>query len=179
MDQQSPIFDATWGRMVEFQRRPPSEWQWIESQGPCPNNVDRPFYDCSRMGEVLHLEKAHWALHVVDQVQVQPEVQSKESGPTSREAHQEFDCWSCWVSSLQFSAIRMKTEMASWSWDFWEELGATLLGYKKAPFAFWDRAGAVNRRFHFKEENTSFLLIPNVLRFHWRDKIFVYTETSV
>ena len=44
------------------------------------------------MGEVLHLEKAHWALHVVDQAQVQPEVQSKESGPTSREAHQEFDC---------------------------------------------------------------------------------------
>ena len=54
-----------------------------------------------------------------------------------------------------------------------------LLGYKKASFAFWDRAGAVNRRFYFKEENTSFLLIPNVLRFHGRDKIFVYTETSV
>ena len=53
------------------------------------------------------------------------------------------------------------------------------LGYKKGPFAFWDRVGAVNRRFHFKEENTSFLLIPNVLRFHGRDKIFVYTETSV
>ena len=78
--------------MVEFQRRPPSEWEWIESQGPCPNNVDRPFYDCSRMEEVLHLEKAHWALHVVDQVQVQPEVQSKESEPTSRAADQEFDC---------------------------------------------------------------------------------------
>ena len=57
-----------------------------------PNNVDRPFYDCSRMGEVLHLEKAHWALHVVDQVQVQPEVQSKESEPTCRAADQEFDC---------------------------------------------------------------------------------------
>ena len=38
-------------------------------------------------------------------------------------------------------------------------------GIKKAPFAFWDRAGAVNRRIHFKEENTSFHLIPNVLRF--------------
>ena len=38
------------------------------------------------------MEKAHWALHVVDQVQVQLEVQSKESEPTSRAADQEFDC---------------------------------------------------------------------------------------
>ena len=56
------------------------------------DNVDRPFYDCSRMGEVLHLEKAYWALHTVDQVQVQPDEQGKESGSTSRAADQEFDC---------------------------------------------------------------------------------------
>ena len=44
------------------------------------------------MGEVLHLEKAYWALHTVDQVQVQPDEQGKESGSTSRAADQEFDC---------------------------------------------------------------------------------------
>ena len=48
--------------------------------------------DCSRMGKVLHLEKAYWALHVVDQVQVQPVMQGKESESTSRVADQEFDC---------------------------------------------------------------------------------------
>ena len=78
--------------MVEFQRRPPSEGETIKCQGLCPNNVDHPFYDCSRMGEVLHLEKTYWAVHVVDQVQVQPEVQGKESESTSRAADQEFDC---------------------------------------------------------------------------------------
>ena len=56
------------------------------------NNVDHPFYDCSRMGEVLYLEKTYWTVHVVDQVQVQPEVQGKESESTSRAADQEFDC---------------------------------------------------------------------------------------
>ena len=43
-------------------------------------------------GEVLHLEKAYWAVHAVDQVQVQPDVQGKESESTSRAADQEFDC---------------------------------------------------------------------------------------
>ena len=32
----------------------------------------------------------------------------------------------------------------------------------------------MNRRFHFKEENTSFLLIPNVLRFHGREDFRLY-----
>ena len=44
------------------------------------------------MGEEIHLEKAYWALHVVDQEQVNPEVQGKESESTSRAADQEFDC---------------------------------------------------------------------------------------
>ena len=44
------------------------------------------------MGKVLHLEKANWALHVVDQEQVNPEVQGKESESTSRAADQELDC---------------------------------------------------------------------------------------
>ena len=44
------------------------------------------------MGEVLYLEKTYWTVHVVDQVQVQPEVQGKESESTSRAADQEFDC---------------------------------------------------------------------------------------
>ena len=95
--------------MVEFQRRPPSEWEPIKCQGLCPNNVDHPFYDCSRMGEVLHLEKTYWAVHVVDQVQVQPEVQGKESESTSRAADQEFDCW--WSRR---SLIRLVQDSSDW-----------------------------------------------------------------
>ena len=44
------------------------------------------------MGEELHLEKANWALHVVDQQQVKPKVQGKNSESTSRAADQEFHC---------------------------------------------------------------------------------------
>ena len=38
------------------------------------------------MGDVLYLKKAYWAVRVMDQVQIQPEVQGKESESTSRAA---------------------------------------------------------------------------------------------
>ena len=54
--------------MAELQRGRASQRDRIGSQGLSLTRVDRPFYVCSLMEEVLYLEKAYSVIRVVDKV---------------------------------------------------------------------------------------------------------------